>query len=675
MGLRIADFFKQISLTGSQEKAIVKLESFLAGNGQAFILKGYAGTGKTFMLSRLCEFFKETGQPFYYIAPTGRAAKVLRKKTNHPAGTIHSLIYQMDPKHSVLELEEEKYKLNFRLRQNDDATNTVYIVDESSMVSDTYSDTETLKFGSGKLLSDLLTYIACDKTSRKVIFIGDYAQLAPVNSRMSPALSIPYLTEKYGLGCEHYELSDVYRQAQDSGILRVSMDIRDELKRESYSALSIRDNGNDIQEIPIEKSVDVFSNQWSASDEESIIIIAQTNDMVYKYNKAIRRRLGMKSNDIVPGDQLLVVKNTIIEGMPLFNGDFIRVLRVSQNSEIRNIRLKGVDDEVQLSFRTVIILYTDTRGEAVQVKSKILENLLYSGDREISQLEQRAMLVDFRMRNPHIKQRNELFTEMLRADPYFNALQVKYGYAITGHKSQGGEWKSVIVDYRYTSSTRSEEFFRWAYTATTRAKSSLYAIHPPTIEPIEEFRFDSEAVNQLAERVADKLHHYNLGPALTEFKNYHFIMYIHTRTGEQRVLVHYNSKLQISSYQLLEGGRDLDVQIITLILDSFLSTSNGDESQSPMIQAATAAAVPLLEETITDFQFTDATEHPHLIKIRGQAGGAELVLNVYFNKKNAFTKLIVEKGDPLLTEPVKKQLLHSLQSIKLELGGERDGGY
>jgi hypothetical protein len=671
MSMRIADFFDRAALTGSQAEAIAKLESFINGSNQAFVLKGYAGTGKTFMLSRLCEYFKAVDQPFRYIAPTGRAAKVLRKKTNQPASTIHSLVYQLDPKHSVLELEEEQYKLLFRLRNNEDSMNTVYIVDESSMVSDTYSDNEHLKFGSGKLLSDFLAYAALDRSRRKVIFIGDYAQLPPVNSRMSPALSIDYLADKHALACEHFELSDVYRQAQDSGILQASMRIRGELESASYSALTIQSNEKDIHEIPIERSVDVFSSRWSPADEESVILIAQTNDAVYKYNRAIRRRLGMNPSDIVQGDQLLVVKNTMVDGVPLFNGDFISVVRVSPNPEIRRIRLKGEEEEVKLSFRTVIVSLTGLNGEPLQVKTKVYENLLYSGEREIPQLEQRALMADFRMRNPHLKQKQEMFSEMLRSDPYFNALQVKYGYAITGHKSQGGEWKSVIVDYRFSSSTRSEQYFRWAYTATTRAKSSLYTIYPPAIEPLEDIRFDSDAVGQLAEGVADKLRHYNLVPADIEYKPYQFIWHVRTENAEQRISVHYNAKLAISSYQLLDGVRNLDDRIMKLIMETFVSSessdssSGGDNSPSSLVQAVKEAVVPLLVDAVADYELIGVTEHPHVVKIRGLALGEELVLNAYFNKNNAFTKLIVEKGIQTLSEQVLLLVRQKLQAVKI----------
>ncbi|WP_337102599.1 ATP-dependent DNA helicase [Paenibacillus sp. YIM B09110] len=671
MSMRIADFFDRAALTGSQAEAIARLESFINGSNQAFVLKGYAGTGKTFMLSRLCEYFNAVDQPFRYIAPTGRAAKVLRKKTNQPASTIHSLVYQLDPKHSVLELEEEQYKLLFRLRNNEDSINTVYIVDESSMVSDTYSDNEHLKFGSGKLLSDFLAYAALDRSRRKVIFIGDYAQLPPVNSRMSPALSIDYLADKHALACEHFELSDVYRQAQDSGILQASMRIRGELESASYSALTIQSNEKDIHEIPIERSVDVFSSRWSPADEESIILIAQTNDAVYKYNRAIRRRLGMNPSDIVQGDQLLVVKNTMVDGVPLFNGDFINVVRVSPNPEIRRIRLKGEEEEVKLSFRTVIVSLTGLNGEPLQVKTKVYENLLYSGEREIPQLEQRALMADFRMRNPHLKQKQEMFSEMLRSDPYFNALQVKYGYAITGHKSQGGEWKSVIVDYRFTSSTRSEQYFRWAYTATTRAKSSLYTIYPPAIEPLEDIRFDSDAVGQLAEGVADKLRRYNLLPSDIEYKPYQFIWHVRTENAEQRISVHYNAKLAISSYQLLDGVRNLDDRIMKLIMDTFVtsessdSSSGGDSSPSSMVHAVKEAVVPLLVDAVADYELIAVTEHPHVVKIRGLALGEELVLNVYFNKNNVFTKLIVEKGIQTLSEQVLLLVRQKLQAVKI----------
>jgi DNA replication protein DnaC len=187
VGTTLADFFLKTSLTDSQTSAVKKLEQFLSNSNHVFILKGYAGTGKTFMLGGLRQYLDAIDRPYCFVAPTGRAAKVLRKKTKCAAFTIHSLIYQLDTKESRMDIDSDgNYKLYFKKRVNEYPLNTVFIVDESSMVSDTYSESESMKFGSGKLLSDFIGFVDCKGINRKVLFLGDHVQLPPVNSTNCP---------------------------------------------------------------------------------------------------------------------------------------------------------------------------------------------------------------------------------------------------------------------------------------------------------------------------------------------------------------------------------------------------------------------------------------------------------------------------------------------------------
>lgn len=688
MGLRLADYYTNISLTGSQAEAVRLVEQFLQGNEAVFILKGYAGTGKTFLLGRLSRYLNDVGCTYCYVAPTGRAAKVLRRKTGGSATTIHSLIYELDSDETKLDVEEDDYKLFFRLKPNKDPLNAVYIVDEASMVSDSYSDQETFKFGTGKLLSDFIEYAG----KRKLIFMGDYAQLPPVNSRFSPALSKTYLRETYNLPCVEYELTDVYRQAQDSGILQASMVIREAIQRERYDGFAVEANGKDITEIAIEQSLETFGSRWSSSDEESAIVIAHSNEKVYRYNRAIRQHLGFDKNEVAPGDQLLVVKNTVAAGYPLFNGDFVRVEQVDSSPVLKPVRLRGVSDPVLLRFRGVTISFTGSNGDTVRVYVNIFENLLHSQDREMTSLERRAFIADFHSRHPGIHRHQSLLIDKLKQDPYFNALHVKFGYAVTCHKSQGGEWKHVIVDFRYSSSVRSEQYFRWAYTAMTRAKAALYAIYPPQHQFHSDELYQSEEVRKRCDGITEQLRLYNWKVTRADYFQHQFILTIQTMYGEQRAALHYNAKYDVTSVRLLETIHDVDDRMLLTLLESWKTAEPRrvdktqaqaqpkaksepvpkEEQQRPLAPSGAAlkqkvetAVVPYLLTSIPGYTFSAVTEHQNAVKLSGYAQSGEIVLNAYFNKKGVFTKLHTEKGTDAVPESVVEHIRQLLGGLRL----------
>ena len=227
--MTLRDTFSTYTLTNGQYRLLDELEKFLSDNSTCFLLKGYAGTGKTFMMKGLTDFLTETKRRFIIAAPTGRAAKVISQKTEHKAYTIHKTIYSSkDLKEFKTKDGTETFKFFYEVKHNEDPNNTIYIIDEASMLSDVYSEGEFFRFGSGHLLKDMLEYINFDNNvhNKKIIFIGDDAQLPPVNMNSSPALDGKYLQENYNLVSSEYELTEVVRQKAESGILKNATQLR-----------------------------------------------------------------------------------------------------------------------------------------------------------------------------------------------------------------------------------------------------------------------------------------------------------------------------------------------------------------------------------------------------------------------------------------------------------------
>ncbi|MBU9714092.1 ATP-dependent DNA helicase [Evansella tamaricis] len=666
MRLQLTDFFQYDTLTNSQKQAVDKLERFLWSKDDVFILKGYAGTGKTFLLEQLSHYLRGHDYPFQFLAPTGRAAKIIHLRTKQPAVTIHREIYHMDAeKTKINDQDNETYKLVFSLKNLDLPRKMVFIVDESSMVSDTTNETETLQFGSGKLLTDLFEYVNAKASDRKIIFIGDSAQLPPVNSSTSPALNKDYISSQFHLSTQEFEMTDVFRQKQDSGILEVATSIRKQLAAKEFESIHITPNQEDITEIPIEDTLPIFQKYYSPSREDSIIVIAQTNDSVYKYNRAIRKSLGFQRDTVQSGDRLLIIKNTMIEGMPLFNGDFVQVEHVSENPEVRHVFIR-LSKKFTLSFRDLILSLQTPSGEKVKIMCKVFENILYSNDREVGEEELRALIVDFRHRNPHLRPNSSLFMEKLLADPYFNAVKAKFGYAITCHKSQGGEWKQVIVDFRYTNNYFSQDYFRWAYTSLTRSKQQVYAIYPPALDRYISKEEAESQIEDFLTRVKGDLEQYDIKLIDTQEHNYHFILFLQTERGISRVAIYYNSKFIITNVRVIGGSDSKESSFLIEFMDDYKGQSILSENQqlekergkSQKIDFNTVDHVSLekaIEEKVIpfmmgrlSFQSGHLQKQANVVKLTGVVEGCAISINFYVNQKGQFTKIYVEKGQAIL---------------------------
>ncbi len=529
-------------LSNFQTKALKRISHFLNNSSKIFLLKGYAGTGKTTMLTGIVKYLHQNDISVHLMAPTGRAAKVITEKSGFNAYTIHKSIYSMfDLKEYKIKNNDafETFKYYFELRTNDDPTNTVYIIDEASMVSNQYSESDFFRFGSGYLLNDLFDYISLTySNNRKVLFIGDPAQLPPVNMNFSPALDKKYLQSGFSnIEVEEFVMKDVIRQKEDSGILNNATKIRKSIQSDTYNQIEISESQKDIQLIKHENLISEYINACQNRIDKETIIIAHSNYSVKNYNIAIRQHFFSGKHSITKGDRIIVIQNNYVHEIEILNGDFGIVQYVDNLSEKRKITLKKEDNkiEVNLSFRNAVIRFDNKNGKTYDVKCKIMENLLDSSKPNLSTEETRALYVDFRVRNKNLKPNTPGFKEAIKSDPYFNCLQVKYGYAATCHKAQGGEWKNVFIDFKTNMSYFNQFYFRWAYTAITRAKQKLYCLNEPHFGIADNLKHSSETYfnqknNVIYQKTPGKLIHISKGrPAVKNL----FLLICDTLKDEQ----------------------------------------------------------------------------------------------------------------------------------------------
>lgn len=490
--MTLKESFAIYSLTNGQEALVEELEVFLTDQSPCFLLTGYAGTGKTFMMKGLTDYLLSNNRNFKIAAPTGRAAKVISQKTNQKAYTLHKTIY------SSKDLKEfktkdidgtETYKFYYELKNNEDPANTIYIIDESSMISNVYSEGEFFRFGSGLLLNDLMNYINFDNNdhNKKIIFIGDNAQLPPVNMNFSPALNKHYLQDICNIIAKEFELSEVVRQKSESGILYNATRIRNTIKENVFNNLDIETEFEDVNKTEHAELLDKYLNACNNQIDEDTIIIAYSNNSVKEYNDFVRDHFFPKQKLLIEGDKIILVNNNYnYQEIELLNGDFGKVKEVFSENESRTIILKNKNKEgivvekvINLSFRNVIIEFTDNEKTKHNIKCKIIENLLYSNKRDLSSDELKAIYIDFKIRNSQLKPGSKEFKDALRSDKFFNALRIKFGYAITCHKAQGGEWKNTFLNCKTTMGYFNASYFRWLYTGITRASNNLYVIEEP----------------------------------------------------------------------------------------------------------------------------------------------------------------------------------------------------
>ena len=493
--ISLDDSFAGDQLTVDQVELVSHLTNFLASKDEnLFLLKGYAGTGKTFITKGLTALFKATGRNYVLAAPTGKASKVIACKTKSEAYTIHKTIYSFK---DIVEYSEdvdgsETYKLYAQLAVNDMPADTVFIVDEASMVSDNHQEQEFFRFGSGYLLRDFFKFVNLDHNDhrKKVIFIGDDAQLPPVGMKFSPALDPKYLLQEYGLKSVGYELTEVVRQKADSGVMMNAIMLRESLRKNVFNELSVDLGYPDVEKVEYQDLMECYLRSCRGKINAESIVIAYSNADVAAYNRRIREHFFPGTPVLARGDKVMAVRNSYLEDIFVSNGDFGLIRQVLGEVESRNITLRRKNTEtdkleetiVPIAFRDVEIGFNDFHGNPRFFKVKFIENLLYSDHAGLSSDEKKAMYVDFCIRHPQLRSGSLEFKETLKNDPYFNAMHFKFGYAITCHKAQGSEWNHVFVKCETRQNKLSATYFRWFYTACTRTMEKLYLLDPPRIQ-------------------------------------------------------------------------------------------------------------------------------------------------------------------------------------------------
>ena len=494
----IIEYFKELFLqnfghnpTAEQHIAIDRLTHFIMDEseggrgltGEVFVLSGYAGTGKTSVVAGLVKTMLQLERKCVLLAPTGRAAKVFAAYAGHPAFTIHKHIYRQ----RSMEMDSG-FSIDFNPLQH-----ALFIVDEASMIS---NDASGSSYGTGRLLDDLIQYVYSG-TGCRLILLGDSAQLPPVGDVFSPALQ-PNVLRSYGLHVTDVNLTQVVRQDQESGILLNATNIRQIISQQAGSAIGSGTTGinvkwtHDVENVPGNELIETLSNSYHRSGTDDTIVVCRSNKRAHIYNMGIRNQILYREEELSRGDIIMIAKNNYYwlrqasglgdmaaegagtEGQTgeegamaapfLANGDIARVVRVRNERELYGFRFADCTlilpdyDDLEL---TVTVLLDTLHSEAPSLSREQQEQLYNKVMEDYADI-------------PYKRER----LKKLREDPYYNALQIKYAYAVTCHKAQGGQWSEVYIDQGYiTPEMMDLDYYRWLYTAFTRATQQIYLVN------------------------------------------------------------------------------------------------------------------------------------------------------------------------------------------------------
>jgi exodeoxyribonuclease-5 len=446
--------------TDDQSDALKKISSYICDNNNdvIFLMTGYAGTGKTSVISSIVKTLDLLRMRSVLLAPTGRAAKVLSSYSGRPAFTIHKKIYRQKSSKDGL----GSFSLDRNLHKD-----TFFIVDEASMVSNSSGDSSL--FGSGRLLDDLIEFVYSG-TECKLILVGDTAQLPPVGSVLSPALDQVSLGG-YGFGLISCELKQVVRQSETSGVLMNATRVRLQVA-ENNLVHPVLDciNYKDTIRITGEELIDEISSAYGTCGLEGTIIVVNSNKQANRYNQGIRNRIFFREEEISPGDMVMVVKNNYFiineeeDGAGFIaNGDIAEVRKIRKYEErygfhFADMVLKFPDYDLEIEAKVMMdVLHLDTPALPSEKNKELYQNIL----------------ADYL----NLKTRRKQF-EAVKNSPYFNALQIKFAYAVTCHKAQGGQWERVFIDQgMFNRNEISIDYLRWFYTALTRSTDKVYLVN------------------------------------------------------------------------------------------------------------------------------------------------------------------------------------------------------
>jgi exodeoxyribonuclease-5 len=445
--------------TEDQNTALRLIAGFIVENtnDNIFLLTGYAGTGKTSVISSFVKTLEILRMKSVLLAPTGRAAKVLTSYTGNSAYTIHKKIYRQKSSKDGI----GKFVLDRNLHKD-----TFFIVDEASMISNEQVDQSS--FGSGFLLDDLIEYVYSGN-SCKLMIVGDTAQLPPVGSVLSKALDPDFLGS-YGFGIKEFEIRQVVRQSEDSGILMNATKIRFQIAGQSTD-IPIIDNSHfkDIIRLGGNDFLEEISGAYDACGIGDTIIVVNSNSMANRYNQGVRNKIFYREEEISTGDLIMIVKNNYFWLKEENNADFIA------NGDIAEVkRIRKYEEKFGFRFVEMTLFFPDNN---LEIDAKVMLDTLKLDTPSLPSARNQEFYQNVITDYPEIKSKKKLH-EAVRENPYFNALQIKFAYAVTCHKAQGGQWKRVFIDQgMFNRQDVTIDYLRWFYTAVTRSTEKLFLVN------------------------------------------------------------------------------------------------------------------------------------------------------------------------------------------------------
>jgi len=452
-----------ILLTEDQEKVIAEFLQFRQDPlfRTIFLMRGAAGTGKTFMIRLLTWLLLRQGYKVALLAPTGRAAKVITKRTKRYASTIHRHIYSP--------VESPSGGIFFSLKENKDPRKIYYIVDEASMVGDGE------KGGRG-LLADLFKFVYSEYPERKVIMVGDPSQLPPVGSSSSPALDGKYLEKEFGMNVYQCDMTQVMRQEEASEVLVWANLVREAMEMNTVPAPELS-YGGEVEVLENgHEGLELYTGLYREDDPDQVLFVTYSNKLAVEVNKAIRHQMFEPDQDLIRGELVMVVRNNYAWG----NEEFPFIAN-GESGVVRDVHMETYEERYGLRFVDIDIEFQSLAGKPVELTCKVMLDLLADKRAQVGYQDMQH-LIRIR-REEYADLPKSRANEAARRDPYINALQIKYGYAVTGHKAQGGQWKQVIVGFEpMYKGMELSDYLRWSYTAMTRAEERLYLLNCPFIQ-------------------------------------------------------------------------------------------------------------------------------------------------------------------------------------------------
>ncbi|WP_257222325.1 ATP-dependent RecD-like DNA helicase [Acinetobacter sp. YH12120] len=544
-----------------------QIRDFLTSTtAKTLVITGSAGTGKTSLIKTIVTHLNNQHSEYYLLSTTGRAAHNLQNHVFEVAKlsptTIHSFLYKKDDE-STQEIPEI---LKFSVTEEKIEDDAVIIIDEASMLShEAMSEKDFLQFGSGNLFKDLTNYLDLSNSNRKLILVGDPCQLPPINVSQAEVLNIDYLKQYFETNhIEHIHLNEVHRQLKDSAILKSATALRDKLEDKDFLQLPIDIDHDEIHHLNMDDALDKYLWVYGKNS----IFLSYTNKDVHNINLEFRKLLNLNPRKLEKKERLILMKNSWVNSQYLYNGDLfiIENLGAIESFTINVPQKQESPISITLEFQDIELRKEDSFSS---IKCKVLHDKIWNEENDTSTKELQALVIHFKQRYPHLKRGTPEYKQAIQNDPYINALYLRFGYAMTCHKAQGGEWENVYINLaRPQNDLKTLNGFKWTYTALTRSKKYAYLINCP----VNNKAFDPQKpFDILIAKIQSQLNQNGFQLISTKPLEYELQLFIQKDNINTSFKIYRNGKMKIT--RLMAMQHSIHSKELEVLLNTFVDTS------------------------------------------------------------------------------------------------------